>query len=54
MIRKILGWGLLVLLVLWVAHNPVGAATTGRHLGAALASTANGVGTFLAGVVSGR
>ena len=52
MAKKVLGWGLLALLIFFVVTNPTGAANTVKAIGGWLATIAAGIGDFFARLVS--
>ena len=53
MVRRFLPLAGLILLVLFVARNPTGAADLARHLGTMLGQAADGIGQFASRLTSG-
>ncbi len=53
MLRKLLGYVVIAFVVYYIIKNPAGAATTGKHIGAGMASAASSVGTFLGALLGG-
>jgi hypothetical protein len=54
MLKKILPWAVAALVLFFIVHNPRGAATTGRHIGAGIASAAGGIGDFFTSLTGAR
>ena len=53
MVKKIVGWVIVVLLILYVVRNPAGAAATVKNIGAWIGQLAAGIGDFFTRLVSG-
>src|SRR5262252_5228204 len=50
--KKILTWGLIAFLVLFIAYRPASAATVFKQLGNSLVDVANGIGAFFSNLVA--
>jgi len=53
-LKKYLPWIILVLVLFYAIRNPHGAATTGHHLGASVASGAGALATFVTSLLGSR
>jgi hypothetical protein len=53
-LKKILPWAVLILLLYIIIHNPGGTATSGHHLGSAVASAAGHIADFVTSLFAGR
>jgi hypothetical protein len=51
MLKKVVGWLVVIFLVLFIASNPAGAARMTRSLGADLSHIASGFGDFFSRLV---
>jgi len=53
MAKKILGWIVLAMVILYVVQNPAAAAATTKSIGSGLANIAAGIGDFFTSLTSG-
>jgi hypothetical protein len=52
-VKKIVGWVIVILLIFYVVRNPTGAAAAVKSVGAWIAELAAGIGDFFTRLVSG-